>query len=944
MLRVVWSQLRRRTGRAAVLLFGIVVAATSFIVLTGAVETSRLETVGTVEEHFRGQYDLLVRPPGSQSELERDAGLVRANHLSGIYGGISQEEYETIADLPGVDVAAPIGVIGYFAETASIHLDLTDHVYPDERTILRIDRTRITDSGLTRIPDGAPSYLYVTPQPTTTVEEPIGDGDFFNVIPVENLTSGEDRVLDTWHDEGTATTFPSARTTPDTGTFSTATGAPVPDGLEDVAWDPLGEGRVPYEVSFVFPFLVAAIDPEAEAQLAGVQDAMVEGDYFGPGAEAAVQDLALTADERFGEPAEEIVPVVLASRPYVDNADEYVISRLPQPLAERVPDADDPEELFADLADADAGELDRTVVDSADAYDQLFHRRWQEEGVAFIYPQSRFWRAGDVTYDSHGERVVAAEPVRNDADVWRSPPLHEEDPGAFSGPDAAADVHFRPLDVVDAPREEDEPVPNRVQFLPVGSFDPELLTGFDELTELPMETYHPPTATGADDRSAELLGGEPLLPNDNPGGYLQAPPLMLTTFDGADKIATQFDRTDDRLGTAPISVVRVRVSGVTGPDPVSRERVSQVAGDIVERTGLEVDFTLGSSPSPVTVELPAGEFGRPGLTLAEQWANKGVAYRILDEADRKSLLLFGLILAVCALFVFNAAAAAVRTRRQQLGVLACLGWSRWRLFGTVLLEMGVIGLLAGGAAAALAVPVADWLGLATSRDQALLAVPAAMLLAVVAGLIPAWRASRTAPIDAVRPPARQPRRPYSPRGLTTLALTGLARSPGRTALGAAGLMIGVGALTVLLAVSYGFQGRVVGSLLGDAIVVQARTADYAAAAAMLALSAIAIADILYLETRDRDTELATLRSFGWPRGTLTRMIVIEGMGLGAIGALAGATTGVLAATYLSGSLPAAAMPPIAAATIGAVVLAALAATVPALVAARTNITELLSQE
>ncbi|MEV4082669.1 FtsX-like permease family protein, partial [Nonomuraea fuscirosea] len=134
---------------------------------------------------------------------------------------------------------------------------------------------------------------------------------------------------------------------------------------------------------------------------------------------------------------------------------------------------------------------------------------------------------------------------------------------------------------------------------------------------------------------------------------------------------------------------------MTGPDPVSREHISEVARQIVAATGLDVDITMGSSPSPVTVALPEGAYGRPALALREEWVNKGVAYQILDEADRKSVVLFVLILAVCGLFVLNAASAVVRTRRTELGVLSCLGWSRRRLFGVVLSEVGVVGLVAG---------------------------------------------------------------------------------------------------------------------------------------------------------------------------------------------------------------------------------------------------------
>ena len=71
------------------------------------------------------------------------------------------------------------------------------------------------------------------------------------------------------------------------------------------------------------------------------------------------------------------------------------------------------------------------------------------------------------------------------------------------------------------------------------------------------------------------------------------------------------------------------------------------------------------------------------------------------------MLLFTLILVVCALFVANSATAAVRSRRRELGVLACLGWTRPRMFAAVLGELALIGLgagVAGGRAVPAAVP------------------------------------------------------------------------------------------------------------------------------------------------------------------------------------------------------------------------------------------------
>jgi putative ABC transport system permease protein len=50
----------------------------------------------------------------------------------------------------------------------------------------------------------------------------------------------------------------------------------------------------------------------------------------------------------------------------------------------------------------------------------------------------------------------------------------------------------------------------------------------------------------------------------------------------------------------------VRVAGVTGPNPLSLERIRELAEQIAVRTHLDVDIVAGSSPVPVTIDLPAG--------------------------------------------------------------------------------------------------------------------------------------------------------------------------------------------------------------------------------------------------------------------------------------------------------------------------------------------------
>ena len=163
MSRLAWSQLRFRPGRALALLAGMLVAATAFTVLTAAARTAQIRTIGTVNAHFQPAYDILVRPAGARSSLESATGTVQPDFLSGIYGGITMAQWHQIQQIAGVQVAAPIAMVGYAFMDADfpVWLPAAD-VAGTGRQLYRVNTTWVSANGATKIPEPA-SYVYVTP-------------------------------------------------------------------------------------------------------------------------------------------------------------------------------------------------------------------------------------------------------------------------------------------------------------------------------------------------------------------------------------------------------------------------------------------------------------------------------------------------------------------------------------------------------------------------------------------------------------------------------------------------------------------------------------------------------------------------------------------------------------------------------------------------------------
>jgi putative ABC transport system permease protein len=542
-------------------------------------------------------------------------------------------------------------------------------------------------------------------------------------------------------------------------------------------------------VDWSFPMLLVAIDPAAEAKLDGLDHAVISGHYFGSGASAGQ---SASGQATF--------PVLAAASSGVGEFAQTQVDRLAPPRAALTLS----QAKMISLASAPGMTVLVTRIDAQQAYADALRAL---EGAGGPEPIGPIWTAGPITYRSNLTGSRSPLRVTNPPSVWEPA---EASAALLAPPMDNAGPQYRRLRV-------HHPSASPEARL-VGVFDPAKVKAFDPLSRVPLGPYQPDTVLPENAVSRAALHGSRLLPNLNLGGYVSQPADLITTLAALPTLENGGYgnmRSDD-----PISVIRVRVAGVTGPDALSLERIREVAQQIAQRTHLDVDIVAGSSPAPTTIELPVGQFGHRTLALTENWVKKGVAVSLLTEVDKNSAVLFALILVVCILFVANSATVAVRSRRRELGVLACLGWTKPRLFAAVLGELAALGLTAGFLGAAAALPLSSGLGLHASPGRAMLAVPIAIGVAIIAGLAPAWVAARAEPTASIRPPVLLVRHARQPSGITALASANVLRTPGRALIGAISLAVGVTALTILAAVTIAFRGVLVGSLLGNAVAVQ----------------------------------------------------------------------------------------------------------------------------
>ncbi|MGH3426900.1 MAG: FtsX-like permease family protein, partial [Mycobacteriales bacterium] len=675
---------------------------------------------------------------------------------------------------------------------------------------------------------------------------------------------------------------------------------------------PKGVGTV---ANVFFPVAVAAIDPVEEARLVGLDHAVTQGRYL------RESDRLMFTHQ--GSLEYQGIPVIASTKTFVGDRLAVNVSRLRVPAGANLP---------AILASSGCHEhptlgpcaslLQKPPPDPTTkrAYVYLTHLTGQPVGqetlgIGQAYQAAlrgtgrigrllrpldtgqHSWSVSPVRYRILGPNRIVPTSVTNDPlKVWQNPAYGGFNGGYYQAPADNQDNQFRHLEEQQGEGYVGSELQTPLMDV-VGRYDPAKLRGFSTLSRVPLETYSPPLLQAGDAATSRLLQGRPLAPSQNLAGYIQQPPLILTTIAALPSLG-RTGNLPPSSARAPISVIRVRVRDVHGDDPLSRARIRLVAQEIHDTTGLDVDITAGSSPAPITVDLPAGKYGRPALVLREGWTKKGVAVSYLNAVDRKSLLLFGLILVVCLLFLTNGALAATKARRAEVGILLTIGWSRLDVFRTLLAELVIVGAVAGLAGALLGTVAITVFDFAMPTLEAALVFPLAVTLAAAAGVLPAWQATRLTPVEAIAPPVVASARGRRVTSISKMALVNLYRVPLRTALGCSGLAIGVAAAALLIGIQDAFQGQLVSSVLGQAITVQVRGADEIAVALTIVLAACSLADVLYLNLSERRAELATLRTVGWSLTHVRRLIALEALSLATFASGVGLVVSALIGTLL----------------------------------------------
>ena len=129
-------------------------------------------------------------------------------------------------------------------------------------------------------------------------------------------------------------------------------------------------------------------------------------------------------------------------------------------------------------------------------------------------------------------------------------------------------------------------------------------------------------------------------------------------------------------------------------------------------------------------------------------------HRVGGVIATAGLFITGLSLFVGGIGIMNIMFVSVAERTKEIGVRKALGARRRTILVQFLIEAGVVCLLGGLLAVGIAWPVTlvlkKWLPASLSVEVVGLALLVSILTGLVSGFLPAYRAARMNPVDALR--------------------------------------------------------------------------------------------------------------------------------------------------------------------------------------------------
>lgn len=822
--------LKRLKAYNRIFLIGLVLISIGVSLFFTLNEINRDQALEQVQDYWRTDYDILVRPAGSTFLYDETGNrLVEPNFLSGQQGGITDEQLALINSIDGIEVAAPVAFLGYFPVGMLIGGEEVDDdpanaeapwlVYKDVRTFTMSDGWQ----------EAVASDTFYTVE---------NHSDDFSLDPYTGALSftGEN---------GEKYPLPQSITS----VFAN------PSGGENKVWI-LGKENwestlAYYEREHMQPFYgyyynglfnlylpVAAIDPQAEQALLGLEDALLEGRY-------------LSSTDTYRGPNDTysyLIPVLINESSFQNISINIKTYRLTDPAQQNLSQSLSSGGITY-LEGMQSELLGEKITTLHDYFLQYIKNSMARGGVVGATMKT-YLRPSPVQY-TQTEGQKAALSISPSGTSWYGPI-----PGVSADPAQGAYRKALVDDFVLVEKHRGY----TFEFAPVGIYDLTGLAG-STINQVPQELYSAPTALLREDGDGNVLQQEvTIIPINNPLGYLSQPPVMVTTLPAAKFLAQRDDY---------ISAVRIRVAGVETAGEASQRKIEKVAREIEELTGLQVDITLGSSPQTMLVDVQGSEKVQALGKLEELWVRQLVGITLQRDFTRFDSLLFAAMFFSFGVFIYTSAALNLTGRQQEIGVLKTIGWKDRRILGYLLSEALLLALITGCIAFAATLGITALLGHPITLDRAGLVFPLMLGLMMLGTILPFGQAARRTPLSLLGlGELQEGGGNASAFNMRSLSSRSISKQRLRFATATLGLIPAFLALILFFFITVIMAGELSGSLLGQHIQILIQPYHYLVMGLILLVCQMILLNITTLNISKRQAEIGVLLTAGWKPATI----------------------------------------------------------------------------
>ncbi len=831
-------------------IFGLLVISIGISTFSGTLQTAEVKSNSEISLHWRGKYDILVRPEASVTLAEAESQLVEGNYLSSSFGGITDQQYNIINNIPGVEVAAPVATVGYLLnETGSVATTIQPF---QEDTLYRISWQWISNDLPIQNREPQFAYFAASDKKLSSIFA-AGSNSFTDIIG----NSETNHVI-------------------------------------------LSLGRFPPQW-----VLVAGIDPEQEAQLIGLDSTIQQGSYLdnSPLLQGVEISRGLKATK---------IPILINNKSYINLGLRLDIIAKPLKGNESylaLQSIQGQRNNDGSLTGLDSLLTDGNSILSRmiDLTDQLYPLSTQtimfsttdSPSLSNSTEGSLLW--GSMPLDTN----ILLKPGFFDYELREVSPFLDAIPMfrlKYHGTWGDVQSEINTLRTTEFSTDFLESLPaiddNQLIYRPLEVFSTsspiimdikgiydisEIQRMIDPLSYAPLGIYEPPEAILKYDPKGKAVNPLILLPGLNPGNFVSRPPLALTNLAAAKLIGGKPDYID---------AIRVKISGIDQYSDENLAKVERIAGEIRERTGLHVDIIAGSSPRKVWIDVP--EMGY----VQENWTTLGTATQISQGINIANGSLLLIMIFSSVLFIINTTNLSLLPRFKEIGILQAVGWRESDLLNRLLSDLTLVGLIGCLFSASFSLLLSLALGLRPSLIVILMTSIIVPVMYICVGIPVILHTIRKNPRELLAYGEYENRVSIvalqkNEFGFLYFTIKQFTRRTKRSLFSLFTFVISIAMLVLVGNILVSLQGSLQVTLMGEFVAFSLRNYHYLMTGIVLIMSIMVVYNNLMLGVVERVRDFQILHTIGWRRKHIFLMIYLESAILAVFAGIIGSIVGSL---------------------------------------------------